>query len=106
MNKYYGKVGFAVTEEVRPGVWKPTITERFYNGDILRNYSRRSEGQGANDNIVLNNQVSILADPYVLDNYSNMIFIEIQGTKWKVSTVEIKYPRLLVSLGGVYNDET
>ena len=58
MNKYFGKIGFAITEETKPGIWKEQITEREYYGDVLRDYANRTSGQGLNDDIMINNQIT------------------------------------------------
>jgi len=104
MNKYFGKIGFAITEETKPGIWKEQITEREYYGDVLRDYANRTSGQGLNDDIMINNQISIISDPFAYNNYSSIKYVEWMGAKWKCRSVEVKYPRLLLSLGGVYND--
>lgn len=105
MAKYYGKVGYASTSETSPGVWKETITEREYYGELLRGTTSRRENasQQINENLVITNSISILADPFAYDNFSNIKYAELMGTKWIVSSVEIQYPRLLLTLGGVYN---
>ena len=107
--KYYGKVGYCTTVEVRPGVWvEDHIVERFYTGDVLR-YSRRYQGEGkVNDDLEISNQISILADPYALQHFSEIRYIIWMGVKWKVPTIEVEYPRLKLTVGGVYteNDES
>lgn len=50
------------------------------------------------------NQISIIADPYAMNNFMNMRYAEYNGQKWIVEGVEINHPRLLLSLGGVYHD--
>lgn len=40
MAKFFGKIGYAVSKDVRPGVWDGEITEREYFGDLIRNTSR------------------------------------------------------------------
>lgn len=105
--KYYGKIGFGITEEVKPGVWKPQIIERQYSGDLMRNLSRNSESaQQVNDNLNLSNQISIVADPFAYQHFSEIRWLEFMGVKWKVSTVEVQYPRLIITTGGIYNGET
>lgn len=105
MAKFYGEIGYAINEEVRPGVYKPTIVKRMYAGELVRN-SRRLESSGnLNDNINISNEISILADPFAYDNFHSMRYVEFMGTKWKVSNVEVLYPRLKLTIGGVYNAE-
>lgn len=103
MAKFYGAVGYAVTNEIRPGVWKDSIVERMYYGDVIRNNRRLESTDKANDNINISNEISILADPYANENFHLIKYVEFMGTKWEVSTVTVQFPRLILSVGGVYN---
>ena len=105
MAKWYGTIGYAETVEQpeNSGIWVETITERSYYGDVIRN-SRRLESAGqVNDNIVVSNQISIVADPFANQNFHAMRYAEFMGTKWKITNVEVQYPRLILSIGGVWN---
>ena len=105
MAKWYGVIGYSTTveSEDNPGVWVPDLKEQPYYGDISTDYRKRQNGTGTNDDIDLTNMLSIIADQYAVDNCSKMAYVDINGTKWKVKNVEIKFPRLLLSIGGVYN---
>lgn len=102
--KWYGSIGFAELKETTPGVWTPEITERNYRGDLIRNTRRLQSTDQVNDDININNQISIVADPYANMNFHTIKYATFMGTKWKVSDVEVQYPRLILSLGGVYNE--
>lgn len=106
MARYYGKIGFYFDGvEVRPGVWQPIIEERDAFGDVIRN-TKRTENQGyVNDNIVLNSQISFVADSYAIDNFQRIKYATYMGTKWAVSSAEVAFPRIILTLGGVYNDQ-
>ncbi len=107
MAKYYGRVGFADgTVETAPGVWKERIVEREYYGDVIRNTRRLRETEFLNDSITIGNSISIVSDPYALQNFHAIRYIEWMGTNWKVSSVEVQYPRLVLGLGEVYHGET
>jgi hypothetical protein len=106
MAKFYGEIGFAETSETAPGVWTATITEQFYSGDVIRNTQKWQKGEGLNDNIEINNIISILADPYAYQNLSKMQYIKWMGALWKITNIEPQRPRLLLSIGGVYNGPT
>ena len=99
MAKYYGLIGYAETVETAPGVWKEQITERVYYGDVIRNSRRLQSTEHLNDDINISNQISIVADPYAINNFHSMRYAEFMGAKWKVSDIEVQYPRLLVALG-------
>lgn len=103
MAKLYGVIGYAVTEETTPGVWTEQITERKYFGDLTRNSRKLQNSGNVNDNVTIANNISIVADPYAIQNFHAMRYVEFMGTKWKVSDVEVQYPRLNLTLGEVYN---
>ena len=103
MAKFYGKIGYAVTVEVRPGVKEEQITELNYFGDLVRNSRRLMSTDQLNDNINVANEISILADPFAEQNFHNMRYVEFMGAKWKISNVDVQRPRLILTLGGLYN---
>lgn len=104
MAKFYGEIGYAETIEKSPGVFKDVITARNYFGDLLSNNSRWSNSsETTNDDLNINNRISILADPYAYENFHSMKYVEFMGTKWKINSVEVQYPRLILTIGGVYN---
>ena len=103
MAKFCGMIGFVETIETVPGVWEEQITERKYYGDLVRNTRRLQAGESVNDNINVSNEISIVADPYANHNFHSMRYAEFMGSKWKVSNVEVQSPRLILTLGGLYN---
>lgn len=105
MGKYYGNVGYATTVETSPGVYKDAIVDRPYYGDVVRNAFRLQGTSEVNDNLKVNNQISLLADPYAFENFHNIRYIYWMGTRWKVSSVEVQYPRIICYIGDVYNGE-
>lgn len=105
--KFSGSIGFWLPEtEVSPGVWKPTIVEKPYAGDVIRNYRNAQNQNSQNDDLVLNNQISILSDLYLRDNWDSIRYVLWNGVRWKVTSVEINYPRVILQVGGVYNGAT
>ena len=103
MARYYGVVGYAETKETAPGVWTESITERKYRGDITRNTRRLENSSQVNDNVVINNTISICADAYAYQNFFAIRYVEWMGAHWKVTNVEVQRPRLILTIGGVYN---
>lgn len=101
--KFYGKIGYGETKEVRAGVWEEEIEEREYFGDFMRNSGSFQSSDKVNDNLNISHSISIVADPYALEKFCFMRYVELRGTKWKITNVEIQYPRLILSIGGVYN---
>lgn len=107
MAKFFGPVGYVETDvEIRPGVWGDRVVERNHYGDVLRNTRRWESGENVNDNLVINNQISIVADDYANENLFAMKYIRWMGAVWKITNVEIQRPRLLLTIGGVYNGTT
>lgn len=107
MGKYCGNVGYRTTSETSPGIWSETIVERKYYGDTVKNYVRNTIGEYTSTikTPECNNSLSIVADPYAFENFHNMLYAVFMGTKWTISNVDVQYPRLILTLGGVYNDE-
>lgn len=105
MAKFYGPIGYAVTVETRPGVWEEQIAERPYYGDLIRNTRRLQSSETLNDDISVANEISIVADPFANENFYSMRYVGFMGAKWKISNVEVQYPRLILTIGGVYNDD-
>ena len=103
MAKWYGVVGYGETVETVPGVWELDITEYNYSGDVLANNRRLQATSNLNDDISISNKISILTDPEVYKSFHLIRYLEFMGTKWKVTSVEPQYPRLILTLGGVYN---
>ena len=103
MAKYYGQIGFAESVESSPGVHVEKIVDRNYYGELVRNSRRLQSANQLNDNINISNEISIVADPYADKNFHMMRYIEFMGTKWKISNVEVQPPRLILTVGGVWN---
>ena len=102
--KYSGAIGFGGTYEIRPGVWTDNIQEMHFFGEVFKN-TVRQEGSGqVNDNLNINNRISIVANPFALQNFHTIKYAIYMGTKWKVTNVEVEYPRLILTLGGVWNE--
>ena len=109
MAKYFGKIGFGKTVEIdpenRPGVHEVAIEEHSYYGDVLSNNRRYERGDGLNDNLNIHNEFSILADPFAMENFADMRYITWLGSKWKITDVKVDFPRMTLSVGGVWNEQ-
>ena len=105
MAKYYGVIGYAETVETAPGVYEEQITKRNYYGELVRNTRRLQTSDQVNDNINIANEISIIADPFATQNFHAMRYIEFMGAKWKITNVEVRYPRLILTIGGLYNGD-
>ena len=103
MAKYYGSIGFAETEETSPGVYKELITEHKYYGDLIQNIRRLQTSDKVNDDIDISNRISIVADAYANQNFHAMRYAEFMGARWKINNIDVQPPRLILTLGGLYN---
>ena len=105
MAKFHGKLGYGITGETKPGVWVDQIIEKDVVGDFIKNTRQLENSGGVNDNININNSISIVADPYVTENFHLIKYVKFMGTAWKVRTDEVQNPRIILTLGGEYNGE-
>lgn len=103
MAKFHGEIGYGETVETAPGVWEDVITEKSYFGDVIRNTRRLREGEGVNNDLSVGNSISIVADAYANEHFFAIRYIRWMGALWTVADVEVKSPRLVMRLGGVYN---
>ena len=103
MAKFSGLVGYGETVETTPDVWADRITEFKYFGDVVRNTRTSQQGEQLNNDISVNNSISIVADAYANDHFFAIRYVEWAGKLWHVTDVEVERPRLILRLGGVYN---
>ena len=106
MSKWYGIIGYAEHAETTPGDWDEIITERSYFGDVYKNTRiLQATNSGTNDNVNISTQISIVADPYAFNNFHAMRYAEFMEQKWKINNVDVQYPRLVLTIGGLYNGD-
>jgi hypothetical protein len=105
MSKFYGKVGFVKDVDDEYGVSMPVSEERSYYGDIIRLDRRWDQPNEVNDHLNLSEEISIVADSYILENLSYIKYVIVLGVKWKVKTITPAYPRIRLTLGGEYNGD-
>lgn len=106
MAKFYGKIGYSHTVEVRPGVHEDRIVERPYFGDVVQAIRKNETSEKVLDDVVIQNIISVVADPYALDHFFAIKYVEWSGVRWTVPYVEVERPRLILRPGKVYNGPT
>lgn len=106
MARFFGKVGYGESVETAPGVWADAITEVHYYGDVGRNSRLLRQGESLNMDLSVGNQISIVADAYAFEHFHSIRYVEWAGSLWTVSAVEVQAPRLILTLGEVYNGPT
>lgn len=105
MAKYAGLVGYGFQIETDPGVWETDEKTLLMKGDLIRQNADIRNTDSVNDSISLGHRVSLVGDAYAFDNYFNIKWIEIDHRKWKVSSVEIQRPRIIVDVGDLWNGD-
>ena len=106
MAKFHGIIGFVTTVEdsENPGVWNEKTVEKTYRGDLIKVTRRlQSSSNTVNDSVIISNEISIVADPYANENMFAMRYAVFGGAKWKIESISVEYPRLKLSIGGLYN---
>lgn len=106
MARFYGEIGFGDTVETKPGVWEDVIVEHKFIGDVPRNTIQSISNEELNDDIVVSNSVSIVGTSYAFKNVRKMRYVKFEGELWKINTVDVQRPRLILTMGGVYNGPT
>lgn len=108
MARYHGVVGYGVSAETPAGsgVWKDVITEVEYYGDVIRNTATHESDDQLNDDLAVSNSISIVADDVAMNNFMHIKYLSWMGSFWTVTNVEVRAPRLILSLGKVYNGPT
>lgn len=104
MAKFFGEIGYAKLVEKARGVWVEEIVVKKCYGEIIRNTRRLQITDKLNDDVQISNQLSIIADPYAIKNFHQMRYVEFMGSKHKITEVEVQFPRLLLTVGGLYNE--
>jgi hypothetical protein len=106
MARFRGVIGFGESQETVPGVWEDVIIEHMYSGDVLRISRKLDNPDKVNGDIVINNSISIVANAYANENFTEIRYVKWMGKLWTVSTVDVQYPRLILQVGEIYNGET
>ena len=103
MTRFYGEVGFGESVDQGGGVWDDVITERTYSGNVVSSLLRFQDAEKVNDDLTLSNSISIVGDDYAFGHISSIRYIRFGGERWKIRNLEVRRPRLILLLGGVYN---
>lgn len=105
MAKFYGAIGFVQQVETSRGVWEDSVVERNYAGDILQNNRRIDTTETLSNNLSLNVRISIVADDFALQNVPYIRYVRWNHNPFMVTTADYQYPRIILTLGGLYNGQ-
>jgi len=103
--KFYGAIGYALPVESTPGVWTDNVIEKNYRGDIVLDQRRLQSGDAVNDDINIDNSISIMADAYAYENIGFMKYIIWNNVAWRIQSFILNRPRIVIQIGGIYNGE-
>ena len=104
MAKFAGLVGYVTQKESESGVWLPETVERKMRGDVIRAASSFNANEKVNEDIVMQQRISLVGDPYAFANFATLKYVTYLGVKWKVMSIDVNSrPRLIVTIGGVWN---
>lgn len=103
MAKFHGKVGFGIPTEQESGLWVEKLEEYEYSGDLIQMSRLLQASEHVHDNMTLSVEISIVGDDFALKKFGLIRYVELGGVKWKVSKVNPLPPRLILTVGGVYN---
>lgn len=104
MARYHGYVGYAIDVEAYPGVWEEQISEHEYFGDVIKNRMNIQQNSNVNAKITISNSISIIADPFAYEHVYAMRYVTYLNKKWTITNIDIQRPRLILTIGGLYNE--
>lgn len=104
MARYHGYVGYAIDVEAYPGVWEEQISEHEYFGDVIKNRMNIQQNSNVNAKITISNSISIIADPFAYEHVYAMRYVTYLNKKWIITNIDIQRPRLILTIGGLYNE--
>lgn len=107
MSKWHGIIGFSTQERSsdHPSVVKNKLVEKPYYGEMDAYAKRWQNGTGTIDDLNVTAQLSVIMDQYLTQHIGEISYISWYGQKWKVTSVQPGHPRMIISIGGVYNVE-
>jgi hypothetical protein len=104
MARYAGNLGIRQDlVETEPGIFTEAIVDVKVSGYYRREALGAISGDRAQDDLTLNHIISIYAPESAAEKFSKAVYIEWQGEKWTVKSIEYARPRFNIRLGGKYN---
>lgn len=104
--RYSGKIGISETVETAPGVYGPfNIVERPFRGRVLTLRRYVNDSGKINNDILITVKIEGLFDVHLRKNLDNIRYATYMGSKWEVAEVLPSYPKVVLTLGGLYHEE-
>lgn len=104
--KWYDEIAFSNQVETEPDVWEEQVVKKKFMGDLLKVHKSNDQSSDINVDISVNNQLSVVMTPFLQNNFQKILYVQFFGAKWTVGTVEVQYPRLLLTFGKLYKEES
>ena len=104
MSKWSGKIGFAETVKGDDDISRTTIVEKRFRGDVLQDYRKWDDSEKINGDITISNRISVVAKDHMLSRLQYMRYVTWQGAKWRIQSISIALPRVILLLGDLYNE--
>lgn len=104
--KWYGNIAFSNQVETEPDVFEERLIKKKFMGDFISVRKSNDMSSSINVDLSVSNQLSVLMDPFLQNNFHNIVYVEFNGGKWTVSSVELKERRLLLSFGKLYKEDS
>lgn len=107
MARFHDKVGFLIPkDDQETGIADTVPVEKSYYGKILEHSRRWETGDNLNDDLSVSNQIAITANDYAFRYMSSIGYVRWKCAYWKVVSLRVKGPEIILTLGGVWNGPT
>lgn len=107
MARFHDKVGFLIpVDNQETGISEPQPVERRYYGKIIEHTRKWETADHLLDNLNVTNQISITANDYAFKHASAIAYVRYMNGWWKVVSIRVKAPEIILTLGGVWNGPT
>ena len=104
MARFHDKVGFLIPiDDQNTGISTNRVVERPYYGSVIEHTRRWESSEHTNDDLNITNQIEITANDYAFKHMSSIAYVRFMGSYWKVVSIRVNAPRIILSLGGVWN---
>lgn len=107
MARYHDKVGFLIPRDNQEtGIADSVPVEKSYYGRVLEHTRKWEASESVNDDLTVSNQIAITANDYAFRYMSNIAYARWMRGYWKVTSIRVKAPEIILTLGGVWNGPT
>lgn len=103
MTKFRGNLGLnRGPRETSPGIFQQVIEDVEVIGTMM-SLGLRWPGAGMQGGLSAKHILSIITPEDESVDFNEVVYVEWNGKKWNVVSIEYKRPRINLTLGGLYN---